>query len=151
MMPTYTVITGTLRVLTLNMLNRFKDHIFSSFESYLGFGFTPVDEITLEPQYTLSVQHSQYHACWCSGDFRSQGTNRHAIDLQSRNIPSPAWEKLMLNHNISHAMTVYDVSRSTHYNACLRPSIFFPSLTHEAIPMPSNAVGRGKQGWIDSI
>ena len=28
----------------------------------------------------LSVQHSQYHACWCIGDFRSQCISRHGID-----------------------------------------------------------------------
>ena len=27
----------------------------------------------------LSVLHRQYHACWCSGDFRSQGISRHHI------------------------------------------------------------------------
>ena len=43
----------------------------------------------------LSVLHSQYHACWCSGDFRSQGINRHGIDPQSRDIPSPASEELI--------------------------------------------------------
>ena len=31
-------------------------------------------KLTLEQQYILSVLHSQYHACWCSGDFRIQGT-----------------------------------------------------------------------------
>ena len=38
----------------------------------------------------LSVLHSQYHACWCSGDFRIQDVNRPL----SRNIPSPASEEL---------------------------------------------------------
>ena len=42
----------------------------------------------------LSVLHSQYRACWCSGDFRSQGISRHGIDPKSRNIPSPASEEL---------------------------------------------------------
>ena len=42
----------------------------------------------------LSVLHSQYHACWCTGDFRSQCINRHGIDHQSRIIPSPASEEL---------------------------------------------------------
>ena len=43
----------------------------------------------------LSVLHSQYHACWCSGDFRSQRLNRRGIDPQSRNILSPASEDLI--------------------------------------------------------
>ena len=42
----------------------------------------------------LSVVHSQYHGCWCPGDFRSQGISRHGIDPLSRNIPSPASEEL---------------------------------------------------------
>ena len=44
--------------------------------------------------YMMSVLCSQYHACWWSGDFRSQGISRHGIDPQSRNIPSPASEEL---------------------------------------------------------
>ena len=44
----------------------------------------------------LSVLHSQYHACWCTGDCRSQCINRHGIDHQSRIIPSPASEELTL-------------------------------------------------------
>ena len=50
--------------------------------------------LTLEQQYMLSVLHSQFHACWCSGDFRSQGISRYGIDPQSQNIPSPASEEL---------------------------------------------------------
>ena len=42
----------------------------------------------------VSVLHSQYHAWWCPVDFRGQGINRHGIDLQSQNIPSPASEEL---------------------------------------------------------
>ena len=34
---------------------------------------------TLKQQYMLSVLHSQYHACWCSSDFRSQGISRNGI------------------------------------------------------------------------
>ena len=39
-------------------------------------------KLTLEQQYMLSVQQSQYLACWCSGDFRSQGIIRLDIDPQ---------------------------------------------------------------------
>ena len=38
--------------------------------------------------------HSQYHACWCSGNFRSQGISRHGTDPQIRNIPSTPSEEL---------------------------------------------------------
>ena len=37
-------------------------------------------KLILEQQYILSVLHNQYHARWCSGDFRSQGISRHGID-----------------------------------------------------------------------
>ena len=33
-------------------------------------------KLTLEQRY-MSVLHRQYHACWCSGDFRSQGISTH--------------------------------------------------------------------------
>ena len=51
-------------------------------------------KLTLEQQQVLSVLHSQYLACWCSGYFRSQSISRHRIDAQSRNIQSPASEEL---------------------------------------------------------
>ena len=51
---------------------------------------------SLEQQYMLFVQHSQYRDCWCSGDFRSQGISRHGIYQISWNIPSPASEELSL-------------------------------------------------------
>ena len=47
-------------------------------------------KLTLEQQYMLSVLHRQYHVCWCSDNFRSQGISTHGIDPQSQNIPSPA-------------------------------------------------------------
>ena len=49
----------------------------------------------------LSVLHSQYHACWCSGDLRSQGISRHGIDSQSWNIQFPASEELKLKFLLS--------------------------------------------------
>ena len=47
-------------------------------------------EWTVKQQYMLSVLHTQYHVCWCSGDFRSQSISSHGIDPQSQNILSPA-------------------------------------------------------------
>ena len=47
---------------------------------------TPIDEInsgTIIYVVLLSVLHSQYHACWCTGDFESQCISRHDIDLQN--------------------------------------------------------------------
>ena len=44
------------------------------------------------PGYSLTSGlhrlHSQYHVCWCSSDFRSQGISSHVNDPQSQNIPS---------------------------------------------------------------
>ena len=51
-------------------------------------------KLTLKQQYMLSVLYFQYHACWCTGDFRSQCISRHGIDLW--NIPSPASEELII-------------------------------------------------------
>ena len=58
---------------------------------------------TLKQQYMLSVLHSQYYACWWTGDFRSQWISRHGIDCQSWNIPSSASEELILNLTKSHS------------------------------------------------
>ena len=54
-------------------------------------------KLPVEQQYMLSVPPSQYHACWCSGDFRSQCISRHGIDPQSMNILSPASGELEYN------------------------------------------------------
>ena len=34
----------------------------------------------LKQPHVSSVQRSQYHTCWCSGDFRSHGISKHGID-----------------------------------------------------------------------
>ena len=48
----------------------------------------------MEQPPMLHILYSQHHACWCPGDLRSQGINRHGIDPQSQNILSPASEEL---------------------------------------------------------
>ena len=49
-------------------------------------------KLTLEQEYMLSVLHSQYYVCWCSGDFRSQGISRHGIDpTKSEYFISSIW------------------------------------------------------------
>ena len=45
-----------------------------------------------------SVLHRQYHACWCSGDFRSQGISRYGIDPQGWNIRSTASDELIVHY-----------------------------------------------------
>ena len=45
-----------------------------------------IDEINSIKIYMMSVLHSNWDACWCSGDFRSQCISRNGIVSQSRNI-----------------------------------------------------------------
>ena len=54
-------------------------------------------KLTVEQQYMLSILHNQYHACWCPGDFRSQGISKHGIEPQCQNILSTASEELIVN------------------------------------------------------
>ena len=49
---------------------------------------------TMQQPYMLPILYSQYHACWCPGDLRSQGISGHDIDHIRRNIPSLAIEEL---------------------------------------------------------
>ena len=49
---------------------------------------------TMEQPYMLPILQWQFHACWCTGDFRSQCISRHGINPQSRNIPFAASEEL---------------------------------------------------------
>ena len=92
-------------VLTLNMLNSFKDykrciHILNRFLELAW------PKLILKQHYMLSVINSQYHACWCPGDFRSQGISRPDIDPQSRNIQPPASEELKYGHWLNyHGLT----------------------------------------------
>ena len=62
------------------------------FESYLDLAW-PKIKLILEQQYMLSLQQSQYNACWWSDDFSSQDISGHGIVPQSQNIPSPVWEE----------------------------------------------------------
>ena len=59
--------------LTLNMLNYYKDYksYIHILNRILDLARPKLMQSTLEQQYTLSVLHNQYHACWCSGDFKS--------------------------------------------------------------------------------
>ena len=43
-----------------------------------GAKFTP--KFTMEQPYMLPILCWQYHACWCTGNFRSQGISRHGIN-----------------------------------------------------------------------
>ena len=67
-------------------------------------------KLTLEQQYMLSVLHSQYHACWCSGDFESQGISRRGIGQISRNIPSLASGELI---DTDRVQSINDIDQLT--------------------------------------
>ena len=78
-------------------------------------------KLALEQQYILSVLHSQYYVCWCSGDFGIQCISRHDIDPQSRNISPPASEQASINtlgpRRNSRRFLLYDVfSFKFHWN-----------------------------------
>ena len=95
----------------LNWFNDYKRHI-HILNCILDLAWPKWMKLNLEQQYMPSVLHSQYHACWCSGDFRSQVICRHGIDCQSRNIPSPASKELTLGHMTGiHSELVHHHSR----------------------------------------
>ena len=75
-------------LITLNMLIYFKHYKINShiFNLILDLAWLKLMKLNLEQQYILSALHSQYHVCWCPGDFRSQGISRNGIDSQSQNI-----------------------------------------------------------------
>ena len=74
-------------------------------------------KLILKQQYMLYVWHSQYHVCWCSVDFRSQGINRHGIYPQSQNMLSSASEELMQKRRKPIANTL------TLSLFCIKPSM----------------------------
>ena len=53
----------------------------------------------MQQPYISPILHWQYHACWCSGDCRSQGISMYGIDPKSQNIQSPASEELIMAGN----------------------------------------------------
>ena len=85
------------------------DYINSCFEDYqrcihilyniLEFVLQKKTTFTMEQPYMMPILYWQYHGCWCSGDFRSQGISRHDIEPQSWNIPPPASEELMTSQH----------------------------------------------------
>ena len=84
-------------ILSLSMLNCIKDY--KRYVHFLNrvwdFAWSKSTKSTLEQQCMLSVLHSQYHAFWCSGDFRSQNITRHGIDhpKSEYSVSSIKWVK----------------------------------------------------------
>ena len=48
----------------------------------------------MKQPYMLPIIHCQYHACWCPGDLRSWGIEKHGIDQMIRNNPALASKEL---------------------------------------------------------
>ena len=85
-------------------------------------------KFTLEKQYMLSVLHSQYHACWSSGDFRSQGIRRQDINPQIQNILFPASEEL---EPMSHLITIkYHRDKTWYLMDTFNQQIIFGKIKH---------------------
>ena len=75
------------QVLTLNMLNCFKVYkrYIHIVNPILDLAWTKWMKL-MKQQWMSSVLHSQYYACWCSGDFRRQSISRQGIDPKARII-----------------------------------------------------------------
>ena len=80
------------------MLNCFKDY-----KRCINISYHTLDcirqkktKFTMDQPYTLPILFCQYHVCWRPDDLRSQCINKHGVDPQSRNIPSPASYELTL-------------------------------------------------------
>ena len=107
--------------LILNMLNCFKDYKIYIHILYriLDLALPKSMSLTLKQQCMMFVLESQYHACWCAGDFRSQSIGRHGID----HITSPASEELIYCGSVTHFWMKYWLSYisaiSYYLNQCL--------------------------------
>ena len=75
--------------LTLNMLNCLKNYqrFVHILIRILVFAWPNYMKWTVEQQYMMCVLQSQYHACWCFGDFRSQCISGHSIDPAKAEYP----------------------------------------------------------------
>ena len=91
--------------LTLHVLNCFEDYKRCIRISYHILDFIQQNKIkfTMEKPYVLPILYCQCHACWCTGDFKSQCISRQGIDFQSQNIPSLAWEELIVPYYLTPA------------------------------------------------
>ena len=121
--------SGTERVITLKRLNWLKDY-----ERCIPIAYHISDFVqqvktkcTMQQPYMLPILYSQYHACWCPGDSRSQGISGHGIDHIRRNIPSLATEELTGQDSCMQSATIVhrlDDARSE------------PRMTHVAMRYP---------------
>ena len=88
-----TLLFLTLLLLHGEFLERLQK-ICSHFESYIGFGLTKVDEITPgTPKDVCPVQRIYLPCLLMLWRLKEPG-HQHGIDLQRRNIPSPASKEL---------------------------------------------------------
>ena len=101
----YCQISNIRHTSTPNMLNFLKVYKRCLHISYHSLDFVQQKEtkFIMEQPYILPILYCQYYACWCPGDFRSQGISRYGIDQISRNLPSPAQEELISNKIVDHS------------------------------------------------
>ena len=76
-------------------LNRFIMQWNPSCTCSMGISYSVVEGCPklANPAYMLPILFCQYHASWCPGNFRSQGTSRHGID-QIHQSESPLVEAM---------------------------------------------------------
>ena len=103
-------ITGTTGILTLNMRNFLKDYerYIHILNPILDLAWLNQMKLTLEQHYLLSVLQRQYHACWCLGDFRSQGISRDGIDPQKPEYSVSSIRWVNSHGNISKSRWIGD-------------------------------------------
>ena len=64
----------------------------------------------MEQPYILPILYCQHHACWCPGDFMSQGTSRYGINQISQNILSLASDELKGKDSLHTDKTIVRLS-----------------------------------------
>ena len=93
----------SIGILALNMLNCFKDYkIYIHIHIISSVWFQRRRPNSHGSNLICCLSHCQYHACWCSGDFRSQGI--------SWNIPIPSSKKYL--SKVDYNFTYMDSSTS---------------------------------------
>ena len=96
--PICTFRVPRITLLTLNMLNYFKDDKRCIHISYRALYFLQQKKtkFTTGKPYILHIIYCQCYSFWCPGDLRNSGISRHGIEQICLNIPPLASEELTL-------------------------------------------------------
>ena len=87
----FVLFTSVISGLTPNVLENHKRLFTFRIISWSSFNNTRPDS----QLYMLPILCCQFHSCWCPGDLRTRGINKHGIDTISRNILFLASEELI--------------------------------------------------------